>query len=295
MMIRPTWFRMNYFSLLGRYVLVATAIAATSLVVLPTPTANAERKSILDGQPAIRSRLLLVRKRFEVAPAFEATINADYRHTLAAGLKLEYHFTDKLSVGAVGFYGGGLNTGLVDRIVDTLPDTPPANDRSPTSEQYQQHLNDIPLHGAAYVTYTPWHGKLAAFSRIFVHFDFYFSAGLAYAKLSNDCSDTVCNDANPGVSDPDAGITPDNNPNNDPGLNDGNRFGLYLGGGIHVFLNKWIALDLTVRDYIFSDNPSGLDFNGDLAVTDDDPRFLNHLFMGIGVSFFLPTTAKRTK
>ena len=70
--------------------------------------------------------------------------------------------------------------------------------------------------------------------------------------------------------------------------------GIYLGGGIHVFFNDWIALDLTVRNYMFSDNPSGLDFDADLAVTDDDNRFLNHLFMGAGLSFMLPTSVKRT-
>ena len=87
---------------------------------------------------------------------------------------------------------------------------------------------------------------------------------------------------------------PDNNPNNDPPLNSGSRLGLYLGGGIHVFLNDFIALDLTVRDYAFTDNPSGADFNANLAVTSDDSRFLHHLFFGVGVSIMFPTTVKRT-
>jgi hypothetical protein len=87
---------------------------------------------------------------------------------------------------------------------------------------------------------------------------------------------------------------PDNNPNNDKPLNDGSRLGLYLGGGIHVFLSDFIALDLTVRDYAFSDNPSGADFNANLAVTSDDSRFLHHLFFGAGVSIMFPTTVKRT-
>ena len=78
-------------------------------------------------------------------------------------------------------------------------------------------------------------------------------------------------------------------------LNDGSRVGLYVGGGLHVFLNNWIALDLTVRDYLFSDNPSGLDFDADLAVEEEDARFLNHLFMGVGVSLFFPMQAKRTR
>jgi hypothetical protein len=59
-------------------------------------------------------------------------------------------------------------------------------------------------------------------------------------------------------------------------------------------MTEFLALDLTVRDYAFSDNPSGADFNADLAVTDADDRFLHHLFFGFGLSFMLPPSAKRT-
>jgi len=62
-----------------------------------------------------------------------------------------------------------------------------------------------------------------------------------------------------------------------------------------VFLSETIALDLTIRDYWFEDNPSGADFNADLFVSDDDTRFMHHLFAGVGVSIFFPTKAKRTK
>src|SRR5262249_4644812 len=86
----------------------------------------------------------------------------------------------------------------------------------------------------------------------------------------------------------------DLNPNNDPPLNSGSRVGIYLGGGIHVFLNDFLALDLTVRDYAFTDNPSGADFNADLAVTTADNRFLHPLFLGAGISVRLRTAVKRT-
>jgi len=71
--------------------------------------------------------------------------------------------------------------------------------------------------------------------------------------------------------------------------------GLYLGGGIHVFLSDFIALDLTVRDYAFSDNPSGADYDANLYVDDKDSRFIHHLFFGVGVSIMFPTTVKRTQ
>lgn len=273
---------------------IRIALAGIALA-MAAPSALADRKNPLDGQPAVRHRKLLVNKRFEATPMFESTINADYKHTVGGGLKLEFHMSDMLSIGVVGVFGKSFNTGLSNKIIATLPQTsaPDDPDPTPTKDEFSQHLNDMPLHGAAYVSITPWYGKLAAFGKAFVPFDFYFQGGISFASLKGNCTQQVCNDNMVGVLDPANGL-PDNDPNNDPALNDGFKAGLYLGGGIHVFLGDFIALDLTVRDYMFQDNPSGLDFNADLFVTKDDLRFLNHLFMGVGVSILLPTKVKRT-
>ena len=276
--------------------LACGAMLFGALSVADTGTAQADRKSLLDGVPAVRHRLLLVKKRFELTLATESSVNSDFKHTIGGGLKLEYHASDILSFGGVGIFGTSINTGLADGIIDTLPDTSDDGDPTPTKSEFEQHLNEMPLHGALYVGVTPWYGKLAAFGSAFVNFDFYFQGGIAFAQLKSNCDGSVCNDQNPtgGMNPAGEVILPDNDPNNDPVLNDGNKLGLYLGGGIHVFMSDWIALDLTVRNYLFEDNPSGLDFDADLAVTDEDNRFLNHLFMGVGVSFLLPTEIKRT-
>jgi outer membrane beta-barrel protein len=280
-------------------------IATAGLGAMLAGTARAEKRNPLDGQPAVRNRLLLVKGRMELTPSFESTINADFRHIVGGGIKLEYHLTDMLSFGGIGVFATALDTGLVKRITPTLEDSVMdedsgiVNTREPSQDEFTQHLNEMPLHGAVYASLTPWYGKLAAFGKAFVAFDFYFQAGVSIAQLTSSCDDDICTDMNPGqfVEDPDnpdVPIPPDDNPNNDPPLNSGARVGLYLGGGIHVFMNEFIALDLTVRDYAFNDNPSGADFNADLAVKDDDSRFLHHLFMGVGVSILLPAKAKRT-
>jgi outer membrane beta-barrel protein len=269
-----------------------------ALATLGPDVALADRKNPLDGQPAVRHRKLLVKNRFEVTPAFESTINADYKHTVGGGLKLEFHLSDMLSFGGVGFFGASFDTGLSKKIERTLPAhgtvAPDDPDPTPTADEFSQHLNEMPFHGAVFVSVTPWYGKLAAFGKAFVPFDFYFQAGISFASLTNSCTTQVCNDNEVGVLDPMRGL-PDNDPNDDPPLNDGFKAGLYLGGGIHVFVTDFIAIDLTIRDYIFSDNPSGLDFDADAAVQDDDSRFLNHIFMGVGVSVLLPTKVKRTQ
>lgn len=288
-----------------RYPLVLPALILLTSVPALAQEIDDDGRNVatsLAEQPAVRHRLLLVKGRFELTPAFEANVNADYKYTLSGGLRAEYHLSDMLSVGAVGFYGASLNTGLTDRILGTLPDEDPDADPTPTREEYEQHLNDMPIHGAAYVSLTPWYGKLAAFGASFVNFDFYFSGGVAFAQLTSNCRLGVCSDDEPGApeeipnpEDPENPfIIPDNNANDDPAVNEGNKFGLYLGGGIHVFLTNSIALDFTVRNYLFSNNPSGLDTNFDYLVSGADNRLLNHLFLGVGASVFFPMRPDRT-
>jgi outer membrane beta-barrel protein len=261
--------------------------------------ADGRRLNDLEKQPAVRHRALLVKGRFELAPLFESTINADFRHIVGGGAKLEYHPTDMFSIGFIGVGSTALNTKLVDRIIPTLEPGVDNMTREPSQDEFKLRLNEMPFHGAGYASLTPWYGKLAAFGQAYVAFDFYFQAGVSFAQLKSDCPGSICNDTHPGVVDPATMEPPDLNPNNDDPLNNGTKIGLYLGGGIHVFMNDFIALDLTVRDYAFSDNPSGADVSGpkdgpDGAVTKDDNRFIHHLFFGAGVSIMFPTKVKRT-
>jgi len=283
-------------ALIGTSVSVAVADPAPQPgASQPASQTGGRRLNSLEGDVAVRHRRLLVKQRFELAPLFESTINADFRHIVGGGLKLEYHFSDMFSIGVVGVGSTALDTGLVKKIDGTLTDSP-MNPREPTRAQFDDRLNTMPLHGAAYLSITPWYGKLAAFASAYVAFDFYFQAGVAFGQLKSDCPTNVCNDTHPGQTQMQSGdtIPPDLNPNNDPPLNDGTRIGLYLGGGIHVFLNDFLALDLTVRDYAFNDNPSGADFDANLFVDSNDSRFLHHLFFGAGLSIMLPAKVKRT-
>lgn len=274
---------------------LAPLVGGVLAVGLLASPAAAENKSDLDSQPAVRHRLLLVAKRLEATPLFESTINADFRHFIGGGLKLEYHLSDMLSFGVIGVGSASIDTKLTERVLKTLEDESATSDqtREPTKNEFAQHLNKMPFHGAAYVSLTPWYGKLAAFGKAFVNFDFYFQGGVSFAQLQSSCS--VCDDDNPGEPDDPMNPVPDNNPNDDAPLNSGFKPGLYLGGGIHVFVNDFIAIDLAVRDYAFTDNPSGADFNADLAVKDNDSRFLHHLFAGVGVSIMFPMKVKRTR
>jgi outer membrane beta-barrel protein len=284
----------------------ATLLVVVGMLAVSGEAYAQRRENVsLKDDVAVRHRRLLVKQRLELTPLFESTINADFRHIIGGGAKLEYHLTDMFSFGVIGVASTALDTKLVDRIRPSLEPMVDNATREPSQDEFMDRLNTMPFHGAAYLSLTPWYGKLAAFGQAYVAFDFYFQAGVAFATLRSNCPATICSDTAPGMSRPNPDFDPadpdsqqnlpqDNNPNNDPPLNNGSQVGLYLGGGIHVFLNDFLALDMTVRDYAFTDNPSGADFNADLFVSNADNRFLHHLFFGVGISVMLPTTVKRT-
>jgi outer membrane beta-barrel protein len=273
---------------------IIAALAGLLTLGAVQDAAAQRRTNDLAKDVAVRHRRLLVKNRLEFTPLFESTVNADFQHIIGGGAKLEYHLSDMISIGGIGVFSVALKTSLVEKITKTLEATPNADTREPSTAEFESRLNTIPLHGAVYASLTPWYGKLAAFSQAFVAFDFYFQGGLAFAQLKSDCPTNICSDENTDIPEPD-GTLPDMNPNNDLPLNSGQRLGLYLGGGIHVFLNDFIALDLTVRDYAFTDNPSGADFDAkDQAVTKNDNRFVHHLFFGAGLSIMFPMKVKRT-
>ena len=269
-----------------------TLLAAATAVALPGSAFA--RKSPLEGQPDVRHKYELRTLRFEVAPTFEATVQADYKHTVSGGLKLEYHISDSLSFGGMIFFGTGINTQLTDAVKNSLGDTVEPFDPTPTKDQFTQHLNTMPLHGGAGVTFTPWFGKISLFSKLYLAFDVYLSGGFGFASLKNEFGEDNCAPKQDGTRTDATGMSVPvfDDPRNDCPWNSGFQPGVQVGAGMHIFINKWIALDLSFRDYFFKDNPSGQDFNADRQVDDSDPRFLGHLFVGVGVSLFLPPKVK---
>src|SRR3954471_4296162 len=128
------------------HLIIAACLGLASIGGAETAAHSDRRKNNLTEQPAVRHRRLLVKQRFELAPLFESTINADFRHIVGGGLKLEYHFSDMFSIGVVGVGSTALDTGLVKKIDGTLTDSP-MNPREPTRAQFDDRLNTMPLHG----------------------------------------------------------------------------------------------------------------------------------------------------
>jgi outer membrane beta-barrel protein len=260
-----------------------------SLVAALAGTAAAQTRPTLTDQPAVRRRFELREGRFEVSPTFEATVQAEFRHTFAGGIKAEYHLTDAISIGGMIFFGASVDTGLMDEIVGTLPNEDSTTDPTPGRTTVEQHANKMPLHGGLGITFTPWFGKMALFGKAFLHYDIYISGGFGFGITNNDSPmddrsttcEVLCDDEDPNNN-------RSTNPRNDGPHNAGFNPGVQWGAGVHLFFNKWVALDISFRNYMFADNPSGFDFDADLDVDDEDRRFLSHLFFGVGISMYFP-------
>src|SRR5262245_39083912 len=108
------------------------------------------RLNSLHTDKAVRHRRLLVSGRFEASPSFESTINPEFQHIVGGGLKLEYHLSDMLSIGAVGIGSTQFNTKLTDRIVPTLEDGTDTMTSEPSQQEFTERLNQMQVHGAAY-------------------------------------------------------------------------------------------------------------------------------------------------
>src|ERR1700761_928523 len=134
------------------HLIIAACLGLASIAVAEKSASAERRTNDLSKQAAVRHRRLLVKGRFEFTPLFESTINADFRHIIGGGAKLEYHVGDMLSFGVVGVASASINTALVNKVVGTLGTTDTGDSTpEPTKDQYLQHLNSMPFHGAAYV------------------------------------------------------------------------------------------------------------------------------------------------
>jgi outer membrane beta-barrel protein len=280
--------------------LLSTAIALTICVCsVSTEVYAQQRKSILDGQPSVRRRVLFLPKRFEVTPHLGATYLQDFKHSLLVGVRLEYHALEWLSFGVFFDYAVvNLDTGLTKEIVSTLPQTLNSNtlvDPSPSKEVMEDALDSLMFKAGVYVAYTPWFGKLSLFGKLFAKFDMHILAGAGFVMLkkgefnpsnfSSDCSDRtkLCFNR---VDD-----------------NGGLKIGPLFGFGLRFWALKWLAVSMTFHSIVIKRNSAGFDRTGDtdtvntdsLVIDKNDESWENLMSFTVGVSFFFPMNAPRSK
>lgn len=275
-------------------------------VSLASSVAWAQRKSPLDGQPAVRRRILYLPNRFEVSPSLGFSFLQDFKHAFLAGLKMEYHipwcfgskhYKDCLSIGATFHYNlVDWDTELTKEIKSTLgtefenPEINPA----PTRKALEDAVSHIMfLVTAPYIAYTPWFGKMSFLGQVFVDFDFYVMLGLgiAYFKAGNIGKYGDPNELNLVVKDKNGGV----------------RFGPSFGFGARFYVLDWLAIYIEFRDIYLSaktgqgrnsagfDKNGSLDENGHIVIDKKDESSEHVMYITFGASFFFPMTAPRSR
>jgi hypothetical protein len=247
------------------------AIAFTLVAGLhaPAPAHAQERKSPLADAPAVRRRVELREKRFEIGVGMGTTLGQDFYHAVMVNGRLGLHLTDWLALGAVGFFNvtPKFQTAFNEKLMAVLPSMM-GTDRTPTKSDALAGMNRIGEAVAAQAEIIPFTGKFSLFSKLFMDYDFYAFGGVGAIDFKADTpctSDTL----------PSCAVT-------------GFKIGPNFGGGVHMFAGQFFALNFEVRDILVRDNPAGRDENGDGYANSDDLSWNSNIFLSLNLTFFLP-------
>ena len=278
--------------------LLGALVVATQLA--PATARAEDKKNVLAGQPAIRHRIELRKRRFEITPQLQVSMNQDFRHFIGGGAVLNFHINDWLGIALQVAGGGGVDSALGGSIRDKLiPETKikydlaTASDRpkfQPSQEQFTAHLGSINLISSLYAQLTPMAGKLSLFGALYLRYDLYVMAGFGLMKVNNGWADYP--NGNKDAVSRCTTASAETDPNKCDPRNDGMKPSFMWGVGLHLFFTDWLALNLELRDFVAKTNMAGLDTDGNRALDENDGILTNNLFAGVGLTIMLPLRAK---
>ena len=245
------------------------------LVGIPAVSQAAqERKSPLADAPAIRRRVELRAKRFELGVGTLQTVGQDFYDALLLNLRLGFHITDWIGVSvSAGLYNvtQDSRSAFNDKLNSALPATGDA--KTPSRANAAAAENRIGQVIMPQLDVVPFTGKFSLFSRLFANYDVYVSAGPSIVNLVK--KGTI--DSNER-----GGATPYT----------GWKMGINLGVGMHAFITNYLALNIELHNLMYSNNAAGRDVTGSPTVDSADTQWTYNWFVGTNVVFFLPAQVK---
>jgi len=224
------------------------------------PTVNlaeAAKRDMHERMYAVQQIYALRYHRFEIQPAWNFTLNDQFVSHPGPVLGLNFYVTNVLAIGIGGGY--------------YLNNDSKFNAQTRRAARVAVPLTEYQWQAALNFTYVPMYGKFAGFSDFIFHYDAYIVGGVGAISTR-----------------PIAVVDPDNRSFKwgDP------KVDFNIGIGLRVFLNRWFAFDLEVRDYIFIDK---LENTAIIAGREADPttwfgenKLTNAVQAQVGVSIFLP-------
>jgi outer membrane beta-barrel protein len=202
--------------------------------------------------------------RFEIQPYWSFTLNDQFVSHNGPGLGLNYYITNVLAVGLNGNLYAGLNGDSA------------FNFETRRAARVAVPLNEYQWGANLNFTYVPVYGKFAGFNEFIFSYDAYIVGGVGALSTR-----------------PIAVIDPDNrNFKYKP------KVDFNVGIGLRIFLNRWFAANLEVRDYIYNEQLENLSIAQGPIRSGTGPdesskwfgenRLTNNVQAQLGVSIFLP-------
>lgn len=311
---------------------VLLGLAVFGAAVSWSSNAEAKAKGPLEGQPAVRKRMQLRRFRFQIEPYIGMSLSQPFVHMGYVGGKMTFHFADWIAIRGTFGYGvlplesrllksvndGGLPTGIAPGELDPGPGgqvcpeggapcrpVSQINNPAPLLHDFRAGLVRAQWQSSVDVVFTPFAGKLGLFSALFTEYDIYIFGGLGlvgYTRQYTDESTASALGLNTDPNSADFCTDADGNSNDDCILHPvdadtGVRVGGSFGGGVNLFINDWVSINLEIQDIVVGVNLAGLNASNEIppVVNNGDRDAFHNVTLQLGPRFYLPPKAKRTR
>ena len=226
--------------------------------------AAAANKTVNAEVYAVQQIYALRYHRLEIKPYWGVSLNDQFVSHPGPGLDINFYITNVLAIGLNGNFYGGLNQDS------------DFNFEVRRSARVASPLNEYREGANFNFTYVPVYGKFAGFSKFIFHYDAYVVGGVGFIDTR-----------------PIAVIDPDNRD-----FQFKPKLDFDVGIGLRIFFNRWFAMNLEVRDYIYDEQlentcVAGTSCNPSGSATDQSTWYgassiTNNVQAQLGVSVFLP-------
>ncbi len=326
-----TTLRSTLFALFGLLMLCVASYAPSALAQDST---EPQVGGPLAHQPAGRRMRIYREGRFNLQPFVGFTIQDEFSRSLLVGGQLNYHFTDWLGLGVVGFGSAQFDTDLTSQVRAQGQTTDRNRLSLPTREKFNEQIGRFDWGLFLQLNFVPLRGKLALFQEVFLDADFYVFLGLgvvsvterAEVRFAEEQWGPVRQPASSSICNP--GITDVPGPRNATGRTECNAtqsarasrvaFAPTFGVGLTIYANSWFGLAVEYRAMPFAWNTGGFDTAGannsepppgvppathrvsggnfpDGRVNSSDQQFFFNHTITVGASFYLPTDVRVTE